>query len=90
MEQFINKTMLYALVIIVMMIQKSDQNEIYAIYKECFTVGFNNHIKGYILLLPHKNAPEKQCKLSVNNFLRPFRIHVNAKGQNVVSRRDLR
>ena len=60
------------------------------VYKECHTIGFYNHMKGYILTLPNAFQPEKCFQASLKEFVKPIKIHVTAEGKNIICRRDIR
>ena len=69
---------------------KNNKNDIFFTYKKCVTIGFNNHIKAYIV----EPCIEKREELYIFNidckeYLRPMKIHITADGCNVISRREL-
>ena len=58
------------------------------IIKKCKTLGLNNHIKPYQLVLPNNNNTET-IFIKLNMFYKPIKIHVTSEGKHVISCRDI-
>lgn len=68
---------------------KTPKNRCFLVIKRCVTLGLNDHIKGYQILLPTNSCQERLVLLSVTKFLRPIHVHKNVSGYNIVALRDL-
>ncbi|XP_034934881.1 uncharacterized protein [Chelonus insularis] len=74
---------------IIISIIMSKDCTIFLVYKECYTIGFNNHQKGYEIVTPNIHVKTKLFNINNNFYVRPVKIHVTANGKKIISRRDL-
>ena len=58
------------------------------IIKKCKTLGLNNHIKAYQVVLPNNNNTET-ILIKLNMFCKPIKLHVTSEGKHVISCRDV-
>lgn len=64
------------------------ESEIFFIYNEYVTIGFNDHVKAYLISIKC-DAKDKFDRFDVNNYKRPINVHTSAHGELFISRRDL-
>ena len=76
------------LFVIIQNIIKDKFNNVYFVYKNCQTIGFNNHIKCYEISFI-KNASISIHKFDANCYFRPMEAHTTSDGKLVISKRDL-
>ena len=74
---------------IIQNIFKDDSSNAFFVYKMCYTIGLNNSIKCYEIILPSKNSVDKNSEININEYIRPLKVHRTACGKRVISRRDL-
>lgn len=67
----------------------SDLNEIFFIYKNCLTIGLDNHMQGYLITMPNYLTDCKLFHVKDNNYVRPIKIHTSGNGDFVISKRDM-
>ena len=74
---------------IISRIVKTVKNNALLVYKKCETIGLDNHTKCCVISMPNSDICEEHIILNYTHTYRPIKIHINANGQNVISRRDL-
>ena len=68
---------------------KTMKNTPILLYKKCETIGLENHTKSCVIVMPNTETIEEQIILNCSHAYRPIKIHIDARGRNLICLRDL-
>lgn len=67
----------------------TDYVQIFFVMKKCTTNGYDDHVKGFEVILPHKNFCQVIYELNIHEYSRPMKIHKTYDRRMVIAKRDL-